>query len=226
MNSGLKKVIIIGGQGNGSVIAAAIEDAGSAGQKDWMVAGYLNDRLPAGSELEGYPVLGGLAEVQRFLDQDYSFIYTIYRIDGQDRRIALFESLKIPDERLAAFIHPRAYVAGSAQIGPGCVIMPHASVSSGVSLGRCCLVMVGATVGHNSDIGDYCHFAAQSCLGAYLKVGRGVHIGLNASVRENLTLGECSVLGMGGVLLNDMKPYEIWTGAPAKLLRQAKRELP
>jgi acetyltransferase-like isoleucine patch superfamily enzyme len=62
-------------------------------------------------------------------------------------------------------------------------------------------------------------------VGSYLKIARGVHIGLNASVRENLTLGECSSLAMGGVLVNDMKDYEIWAGVPAKFLRMARKEL-
>jgi len=224
MRSAPKKVLIIGGLGNGSVIAAAIEDARAAGRDDWMVAGYLNDRLPKGSDLEGHPVLGSLSDVHHFIEQGYYFIYTIYRIDGQDRRIALFESLRIPDVRLATFIHPSAYMAPNVQLGPGCVIMPHVSISSGARLGRSCLVMVGANIGHNSVIGDYCHVAAQACLGAHLKVGKGVHICLNASVRENLTLDDCSALGMGGVLLNDMGPYEVWAGVPAKLLRKARME--
>lgn len=220
-----KKVIIIGGLGNGSVIAAAISDAAARGQHEWSVAGYLNDRLAQGEDLEGHPVLGGLAEVDAYLKNDYYFIYTIYRIDGQDRRIALFQSLNIPDEGLATFVHPTAYVASNVQIGPGCIIMPHVCISPGTRMGRGCLVMMGSAIGHNSKIGNYCHFAAQSCLGAYLKIGDGVHIGINASVRENLTLGDCSTLAMGGVLLHNMGAYEIWSGVPAKFLRKAKKEL-
>jgi acetyltransferase EpsM len=216
---------MLGGLGNASVIAAAIKDARRRGHEEWDVAGYLNDRLQTGDDLEGLPVLGGLKDVPRFLDQGFYFINTIYRIDGQDLRIALFEKLGIPDERLATFVHPLAYMAGNTVLGPGTVIMPHASVTAGTRIGRCCLVMIGAFIGHNNDIGDYGHFAAHCCAGSYLKVGRGVHIGLNASVRENLTLGDCSALAMGGVLVNDMKEYEIWAGVPAKLLRMAEREL-
>ncbi len=220
-----KKVIILGGSGNGSVVAAAIQDANSRGYKEYEVAGYLNDRLDPGHDIEGKPVLGGLKDAIRFIEEGYYFINTIYRIDGQDRRIALFENMNIPESNLATFIHPLSYVAANVKVGPGCVIMPHASVSSGVKLGRCCLVMVNAVIGHNSRIDDYCHVAAQSCLGACNRVKKGVHLGLNASVRENLTLGEYSALGMGGVLLNDMGDFEIWTGVPAKLLRLAKKEL-
>lgn len=221
-----KQIIMLGGLGNASVIAAAIKDARRRGHEEWDVAGYLNDRLQAGEDLEGLPILGALKDVPRFLDQGFYFINTIYRIDGQDLRIAMFEQLGIPDERLATFVHPLAYMAGNTVLGPGTVIMPHTSLSSGTVFGRCCLVFGNAVVGHNDVIGDHCHFAAQSCTGSYLKVGRGVHVGMNASVRENLTLGDCSVVGMGAVLVCDMKEYEIWAGVPAKFLRLAKKEIP
>lgn len=220
-----KKVIILGGMGNGTVVAAAIDDANLRGFNEWVMTGYLNDRLTVGDDLEGHPVLGSLSDTSKFLNEGYYFINTIYRIDGQDKRIALFENLNLPEEQLATFIHPRSYIAGSTEIGPGCVVMPNVSISPGTRLGCCCLIMVNANVGHNIWIGNHCHFAAQSCLGAYLEVEDGVHIGLNASVRENLKLGKCSALGMGGVLLDDMKPFEIWGGVPARFIRMAKKEL-
>lgn len=220
-----KQIIMLGGVGNASVIAAAIKDARRRGYDEWDVIGYLNDRMQTGEDLEGLPVMGTLADVPRYLDKGCYFINTIYRIDGQDLRIAMFEKLGIPDERLATFVHPLAYSAGNTIFGPGTVIMPHVSLSSGTTFGRCCLVFANAVVGHNDVIGNYCHFAAQSCTGSYLKIGRGVHIGMNASVRENLTLGDCSSLGAGAVLVKDMQDYEIWAGVPAKFLRMAKKEL-
>jgi len=202
-----------------------MDDAARRGDFPWRVAGYLNDRLEPGSDLEGHPVLGRLDDLPRFLARDYHFLYTIYRIDGQDLRLARFDSLGLPEARLATVVHPSAYVAGQVELGPGCVIMPHACLSPGTRLGPGCLVMAGATVGHNDVLGRCCHIAAQACLGAYLTVGQGVHVGLNATVRENLTLGDRSTLGMGAVLLNDMGPDEIWAGVPARLLRHARKEL-
>ncbi|MBU0519801.1 hypothetical protein KKA00_11785 [bacterium] len=219
-----KKVIIIGGTGNGSVVAAAIDEANAWGDNSWQMAGYLNDRHDIGEEIEGYPVLGRLADVQTFIQQGYYFIYAIFRIDGQDKRMAMFEGLNIPRDRLATFIHPASYVAGNTEISPGCVIMPQASISSGARLGLGTVVMVNATVGHNSKIGKLCHIAAQACLGSYLQFGDGVHIGLNATIREGLILANRSTVAMGAVLLNDIAEDEIWAGVPAKFLRRAVKE--
>lgn len=217
-----KKVLILGGLGNGSVIANAILDANNKGNKDIEFAGYLNDRLEIGSSIEGWPVLGSTQDVNHFLKEGYSFINTIYRIDGQQKRIEKFKKLNIPDPALISFVHPLAYVAPNVKISPGTVIMPNTSISSGVTFGKCCLIMVGATIGHNSTIGDHCHFAAQSCISSFVKIHDGVHIGLNATVREDLTIGKNSTLGMGSVLLKDIPESEIWAGNPAKYIREVR----
>lgn len=216
-----RKVAILGGKGNAAVVAAAIEHARRMGATDFEVAGFLNDRTPVGEYIDMFPVIGKVNDVPRLLDEGFWFINTILRIDGNRERIAMFESLNIPDDRLATFVHPMAYVAPSVQLAPGCVIMPQVAMSPGSKLGKGCIMMVGATMGHDNEVGDFCHIAAQAAVGSYLHIGKGVHIGLNASVRENLTIGDYATLGMGGVLVNNMGEKEVWAGNPAKFIRYA-----
>ena len=69
----VKKVIIIGGKGNGGVAAACIRDMQNNYNKfcDYEVAGFLNDFVSAGETINGYPVLGKLKDIETFLMQDY-----------------------------------------------------------------------------------------------------------------------------------------------------------
>lgn len=217
-----KKVAILGGLGNGAVVAAAIEHARRMGATDLKVAGFLNDRTPVGEKIDMFPVIGKVEDAKRLLDEGYWFINTILRIDGNRERIAMFEALNIPDDRLATFVHPMAYVAPSVQLGAGCIIMPQVAMSPGSKLGKGCIMMVGATMGHDNIVGDFCHIAAQACVGSYLRIGKGVHIGFNATIRENLTIGDNATLGQGAVLLKNMGENEIWVGNPAKFLRYAE----
>lgn len=217
----MRKVAILGGQGNAAVIAAAIEHARHAGATDLEVAGFLNDREEQGTMIDIFPVIGKTSDAKRFLEEDYWFINTILRIEGNKERIEMFENLGIPDERMATFVHPMAYVAPSVELGAGCVIMPNVSMSPGTKLGKSCLMMAGSMMGHDNIVGDFCHIAAQAAVGSYLHIGRGVHIGLNATVRENLTIGDFATLGAGAVLTKNIGANEIWVGNPARFLRYA-----
>ena len=216
-----RKVAILGGLGNATVVAAAIEHARRLGATDLEVAGFLNDREPVGKTLDMFPVIGRTSDAKQFLDKGYWFINTILRIDGNRERIALFESLNIPDDRLASFVHPMAYVAPTVQLGPGTIIMPQVAMSPGTKLGKGSIMMVGATMGHDNEVGEFCHFAAQACVGSYLKIGKGVHIGFNATIHEGFSIGDFATLGMGAVLKHDIGEGEIWAGNPARFLRKA-----
>jgi len=216
-----RKVVILGGSGNATVVAAAIEHARRMGATDLEVAGFLNDREPVGKYLDLFPVIGKVTDAPRLLHEGYWFINTILRIDGNHERIAMFESLNIPDDRLATFVHPMAYVAPSVQLGPGCIVMPNVSMSPASKLGKGCLMMAGSMMGHDNEVGDFCHIAAQAAVGSYLKIGKGVHIGLNATIREFLSIGDYATLGAGAVLTKNLPSNEIWIGNPAKFLRYA-----
>ena len=217
-----RKVAILGGQGNAAVVAAAIEHARRMGATDLEVAGFLNDRVPVGEKIDLFPVIGKVSDAQRLLAEGYWFINTIFRIDGNRERIAMFESLGIPDERLATFVHPMAYVAPSVELGPGCVILPQVAMSPGSKLGRGCIMMAGSMMGHDDEVGDFCHIAAHATVGSYLKIGKGVHIGLNATIHEYMTIGDYATLGMGAVLKHNIGEGEIWVGNPARFLRMAE----
>lgn len=220
MNS--KKVLILGGLGNGSVIANAIKHANSLGFNEWICEGFLNDDTSVGEMIDIFPVIDTIKNIQVYINKGYYFINTILRIDGQNERLDMFNSLNIPDERLATFVHPSAYIAPNVELGLGTVIMPLVAISSGTKLGKGCLVMVAATIGHDNIIGDFTHIAAQACVGAYLNVGTGTHIGLNATIREHVKIGNYATIGMGAVLTKDVGEGEIWIGNPAKFLRKAK----
>lgn len=218
----MSKVAILGGKGNAALVAAAMEHARRMGATEWEVAGFLNDREPVGSIIDMFPVIGKTTDAKRLLDEGYWFVNAILRIDGNHERIAMFENLDIPDDRLATFVHPMAYVAPSVQLGAGCIIMPNVSMSPGTKLGKGCLMMVGSMMGHDNIVGDFCHIAAQAAVGSYLTIGKGVHIGLNATVKENLSIGDFATLGAGAVLTKNMGENEIWAGNPAKFLRYAR----
>ena len=220
----MQKVIIIGGVGNGSVIAQAIKDANLRGNNDLDVMGYFSDRITPGELIEGLPVIANTNKenIELFSQKGYKFIFTVYRIDGQEERLGLFEDLELSNKNLATFVHPTAYIAPDVTIEAGVVIMPYVMISSNARIGLGSLIMTGATIGHNTSIGMYNHIASQAVVGGYIKTDIGVHFGLNCTVREHLSIGRNATVGMGAVLTKNVKDKEIWVGNPAKLLRIAK----
>eukprot|EP01137_Pigoraptor_chileana_P010926 Opistho-2@61095 len=52
------------------------------------------------------------------------------------------------------------------------------------------------------------------------KIGNDVWIGYEAKIRAGVTIGDGAVIGMGSVVTNDVAPYSIVAGVPAKEIRK------
>ena len=156
-----KKVIIIGGEGNGGVIAACIEDNRRRfGDLEWEVAGFVNDYE---TQVCGYPVLGGTDDVGKLLENpEYHFMWGIHMIGRNILTEKTFRRVNIPRERFATIVHKTAFVADSAILEPGAFVMSNCYVGAQARIGQCSLMMANSLVGHNTTVGPLCHFSVGS----------------------------------------------------------------
>lgn len=212
-----KKVIIVGGVGTGTVIAAAIEDIMREGH-EWELLGFLNDSMKTGEELSGFPVLGTVDEANRFSSEDCYFIYALFTTKKSYERVQRLHSLGIADERFATLRHPTAVVSRNVRLGYGVVLMPGVVISPDVVIGNHTQLYANSFVGHNTTVGNYCLIANNASIGAFINVEDGVHVGSNCSIVERVTLGKWSVVGLGAVVLKDVAPSTTVVGNPARVL--------
>ncbi len=49
---------------------------------------------------------------------------------------------------------------------------------------------------------------------------RGAYVGVGAILLPGVTVGECAVVGAGAVVTEDVPPYTIVAGSPAKVVRK------
>ena len=209
------KIVIIGGRGNGTVIASTIEDCAKAGS-DMECAGFLNDDE---TEINGYPVLGKIRNGDwKELPEDYKFIYAMSNIKQALERYELLCDLDIPIERFANIIHPSAVVSDKAVIGNGVVLMPFTLVSPSVVIGNHTQMYAQSFVGHDTKIGEMVFIANNASIGGRIDVKKGAHIGSNSSIIERAVLGEFSIVGLGTVVLKDVGDFEKAVGNPAKII--------
>ena len=58
----------------------------------------------------------------------------------------------------------------------------------------------------------------------FVKIGKYVTLGTNTIVHPNVTIGEGAVTGSGTVVLNDLEPYGIYVGCPARKVKDRKKD--
>jgi sugar O-acyltransferase (sialic acid O-acetyltransferase NeuD family) len=220
-----KKVVIIGGEGNGGVVASCIDDNRKRfNDLEWEVLGFLND-FEIGKSINGYPVLGGLDKIGELLEDDeLYFIYAIHMIGRNLQTYELFLSMDIPVNRFATVVHQTAFVADSATLAPGVFVMSNCYIGPSTEVGNCCLIMSNSLIGHNTIVGPLCHFSVGSITSSYVKIGKVSDVTLGARVLEKRTIGDFAVAGAASLITKNIPDKEIHIGAPAKFYKFIKED--
>jgi hypothetical protein len=130
----LERVVILGGPGDGSVVAEAVLQSKSAGRRIEVV-GFLNDEFKPGLRIYGFPVVGRLDDWHT-LDADIVFAWALQRVGAMPTRVRRNRGLGIPEHRWTSVRHPNSVVASSVEVGIGSFIASFATVQPLARIGQ------------------------------------------------------------------------------------------
>jgi acetyltransferase EpsM len=216
------KIVIIGGRGNGTVVASTIEDCKKAGQNIHCI-GFLNDDE---KEINGYPVVGKIRNKDwEKLPNDVMFIYTMSKVKLAYERHMMLKNLAIPLSRFANVVHPTAIVSNQATMGRGNVPMAFAQLGPNATIGNHTLLFTHSYVGHDDTVGEFVFLAAYASTGAWCYIGDGVHLGHKSSMLTRIKIGKYAVTGLGAVVTKDINDFEIVAGVPAKVIGKIDKHI-
>ena len=92
-------------------------------------------------------------------------------------------------------------------------------LTAAVTIGEHVVVMPNVTLTHDCVLQDYSTVVRRRRPRAAASwSGTAAYVGMNASVRQSVHVGEHATLGMGAVLLTDQPDHETWAGVPARAL--------
>lgn len=109
-------------------------------------------------------------------------------------------------------------------------IHPNARIGRGIMIDHAHAIVVGET----SVIGDNCSMLHSVTLGGtgkaggdrHPKIGHGVLLGAGAKVLGNISVGHCSRVAAGSVVLADVPPCKTVAGVPARIVGDAGCDQP
>jgi sugar O-acyltransferase (sialic acid O-acetyltransferase NeuD family) len=213
-------VIIIGGKGTAVNIAEQVDDAYRRLGSPMRILGFAIDDPTLGDSIGGFPVICRTSQLRdQIASGRTKLIFALHRPDVMKERAELLESYGLSVDRFATFVHPMAYVARSASVGPGSVVLANSSVMRSAIIDSFCIVNSQVTIEHDVRIGPNSFLAAGACIGANVELGRGVFVGLNASLREKIKVGDYAFVGMGAVVLRDVSNNSRVYGNPARVAK-------
>ena len=131
-------------------------------------------------------------------------------------RLQLAERLRAEGLKPVSLIHKTAWIADSAEIGPGAQIMAGAIVLDRARLGSQCIVNTRASVDHEDVIEDGVEISPGAVLCGNVTIGTGAWICAGATVAPRVRIGADAVVGAGSVVLRDVPAGARVAGVPCK----------
>ncbi|MFC6181111.1 2,3,4,5-tetrahydropyridine-2,6-dicarboxylate N-acetyltransferase [Lactiplantibacillus daowaiensis] len=126
-----------------------------------------------------------------------------------------------------ARIEPGAFIRDQVLIGDNAVIMMGAVINIGAEIGSGSMIDMGAVLGGRALVGKNCHIGAGAVLAGVVeppsadpvRIDDDVLVGANAVIVEGVHVGKGAVVGAGAVVLDDVAPYTVVGGTPARKLK-------
>jgi sugar O-acyltransferase (sialic acid O-acetyltransferase NeuD family) len=208
-------IAIFGGRGAGVLAAFTLARAAAPGPSP--LAGFLNDVEAPGSPLAGAAVLGPF-DSWPSLAPSTRFLATLHKAKEMPSRARRIRALGVPDDRWANVVDPAAIVADGTLVGSGVwaqagsTVMPTARIGSHVALRS------GCQVSHDCVIEDFVSVGLGAIVCGYSVVRHGAHLAPGAIVRDRISIGRYSVVGLGAIVVADVPDGAIVVGNPARVV--------
>ncbi len=139
--------------------------------------------------------------------------HAVIAIGDPTTRRRIVDSLPI-ETTYETLIHPSAQIIDPATIliMKGCIICAGAVITTDVIISEHTIVNLNTTIGHNSRIGRYNTISPAANISGNVTTGSYVYLGTNSSIREKVTITANTVIGMGSVVVGDVKQSGTYVG--------------
>ena len=215
----LDDIVVYGAGGTSRDLMETLE-AMNEDQRRWNILGFLDDD-PAkhGSEVLGYPILGGGSlAVESPAYRNVKICIGIANSMELSIRRTIRERLGLSGDRFPAIVHPTAVVSTRSSIGEGVVFLAGSFCSNMATVSKHVMVLQNTVISHDAVVSDYVTFAANVSTGGGIHVGEGSFIGLGAAILPGVRVGTMSRIGMGAVVIRDVPGFATVAGNPARII--------
>ncbi|MDC2864876.1 MULTISPECIES: 2,3,4,5-tetrahydropyridine-2,6-dicarboxylate N-acetyltransferase [unclassified Bacillus (in: firmicutes)] len=169
-------------------------------------------------------LFGEWSEIKTILEENKKHVVD-YVVEN-DRRNSAIPMLDL--KGIKARIEPGAIIRDQVEIGDNAVIMMNATINIGAVIGEGSMIDMNAVLGGRATVGKNCHVGAGAVLAGVIEppsakpviVEDDVVIGANVVVLEGVTVGKGAVVAAGAVVTEDVPPYTVVAGTPARVIKE------
>lgn len=180
---------------------------------------YLHD-----AQFCGLPVVAFEDVETLYPPQDYAFFAPMAPAKMNRVRHDVYQTIKAKHYRMISYISSKATTFDNV-IGENCFILENNTIQAFVTIGDNVVMWSGNHIGHHSQIKDHVMFTSHVVLSGHCVVEPFCFLGVNATIRDGLTLAEGSLISMAAAVFKNTEAWSVYKGNPAVKASVSSRDI-
>lgn len=135
-------------------------------------------------------------------------------------REKLFAKIRKDEIEAATLIHPDICIPSTTKVGKGVTIQYGCFISCNVEIANYVYIQPHVNVGHNDVLKEGCVLSGMVNLAGNVTIGKCTYLGLSTAIREGVSVGDYSIVGMYSAVHKDIPDEMIAMGNPARPMKR------
>jgi sugar O-acyltransferase (sialic acid O-acetyltransferase NeuD family) len=172
--------------------------------------------MPSDPRFEGKPVVP-FEDLERHYPPQENHFFAPMSPHGMNRiREGIYRQGKERGYRFISYVSSRATFFAGTPVGENCFIVEDNTIQPFTRIGDNVVLWSGNHIVHHSVIHDHVMFTSHVVLSGHCTVEPYGFLGVNATIRDGLRLGEGTLVAMGACVGRDTEPWSVYQGNPAR----------
>jgi len=110
-------------------------------------------------------------------------------------------------------------------VGDNCFILEDNTIQPFVRIGNNVTLWSGNHIGHDAIIEDHCFLTSHVVVSGFTRVGYNSFIGVNATLRNAITIAPETLIGAGAIIMKDTVAQGVYLPERARLFEKKSFEV-
>lgn len=210
----MKKLALIGSKDFADQIRSYASDTGA-----YEVVGLFDDYEPRGKIINGLPILGKIADIEKCYKQNmFDCIFCAAGYSNFQFREYVFNLFKgiVP---FATILDKTAFVGKNVIIGEGVYLGPYVKIFDNSVIGDNVFIHAYTVISHDNCIGDHTYLAGRIDTAGFCTIGKRNFIGIKVLIADHVSICDDVWIGLGCVVARDIKEPGKYMSPSTKLYK-------
>ncbi|HEY6509979.1 MAG TPA: acetyltransferase [Vicinamibacterales bacterium] len=191
-----------------------------------QVAGFVVDRaFRTANQFLGLPLDDAEDAPGRYNPSEYSMFVALSYARMNGLRAEKYDAMKEAGYTLESYVSSRCTYLAQTPPGDNCFILEDNTVQPFVTIGNNVTLWSGNHIGHDATIEDHCFITSHVVVSGYVRVGTRSFIGVNATLRNSITVAPQTLIGAGAIIMKDTTEKGVYLPERAKLFKRSSDEI-